>query len=155
MLFDMGTLLTMQSELNTNLYEKAYSYYQQSSHSSIHAAKTFQQLMTMKKRRRGNTANGKAPCPNTVQYGKPTKIVQPINKDNENSTENELSNMYNAIYDHDSIESNMYLNTIHDAEISGKDGVITKKDKCTLHIYKTSEWPVVPVHGNLWYVNNI
>ena len=36
------------------------------------------------------------------------------------------------------------------AVISGPDGILTSQKNCRLHIVKTSAWPFVPIHANLW-----
>eukprot|EP00944_MAST-04C_sp_MAST-4C-sp1_P007806 g7806.t1 len=36
------------------------------------------------------------------------------------------------------------------AIISGPDGILTSQKNCRLHIVKTSAWPFVPIHANLW-----
>jgi hypothetical protein len=155
-LFDLATLLTMQSELDPEKYESANNYFHQSQVSSLSASATFQAAMQRQKKRRTN----KKPCPKQTRLhpvDKPTSpklgftrsIVEGLGLDDSSCYNRKSSS---RLYEASS--SVMYVNELEDATLSGPDGVITKRRKCTLHAFATSEYPVVGLHANLWMAEN-
>jgi len=168
-LFDLATLLTMQSELDPNAFESANHYFHQSQMSSLSASVKFQAVMQSQKRRRAS----KKSCPNKTKLhpvGKPTSPKLGFTRSVVESN-TIVSKNYATLYQHYDDSSStegaeggaeggeegraegrgvVYVNELEDATLSGPDGVITKKRKCTLHAFATSEYPVVGLHANLW-----
>jgi tetratricopeptide (TPR) repeat protein len=46
--------------------------------------------------------------------------------------------------------TDVFIGALKKARLSGPDGVITRSKKCALHVYGTTEWPHVALHGSLW-----
>ena len=46
--------------------------------------------------------------------------------------------------------TDVFIGAVKKARLSGPDGVITRSKKCALHVYGTTEWPHVALHGSLW-----
>ena len=151
-LFDLATLQTMQSNIDPNKFEDATVHFGRAQEAAISAAATFQSMMATQRRRRP----GKKACPTkTKLHQVGTKSAAKMEKLGFTRTPLIMSetinlpNIYQEIYD-TSVDTSLFLNQLTDATISGTDGLITKQFKCKLHVFLTSEGPVVPIHGNLW-----
>ena len=167
-LFDLGTLLTMQSEVNATEYEHADQAFHQSQLSALGAAVTFQAAMNLQKR----TTQPSKPCPNKVQWHPVVHIKNQEGKGSKKRAKAKqlgysqvattavkdavLTKEYQVHYNHHGgrvaeaastktvgTAEQMWVNTLTGATLSGPDGVITKQYKCKLHAFATSEWPVV------------
>ena len=67
---------------------------------------------------------------------------------------NHLSSSENNNNNNDKDGENKYyfglIASMTNSIISGPDGVITRQDQCRLNVVKTTSWPFVPIHANLW-----
>jgi tetratricopeptide (TPR) repeat protein len=158
MLFDLATLLTMQSELDSAKYEEAEVHFQHAQETALSAAQTFQSFMAGQKRR---LPGRKKACPRKTRLHSVGTVATTSKKLDFVRSKIEMTveepdvhfpasdAVYRTQYDSDTIRD-VYLNELRDATLSGPDGVISKIVKCKLHVFATSEFPVVAMHANLW-----
>ena len=156
-LHDIATLSSVQSEVQPSSAKIAMRYFSLSQNVSLTSAAAFQRYLLAHK-------NGRKPrCPRKVKVWplhrlknsrklsiRRSRVVSLATEENDTNG----NDAYSEIFDEGSSSPHVTVISRPDASIriSGKDGVISILDRasCALIVVQASEWPYVPLHGNLW-----